>query len=303
MSILRKIYDKGNALLRRSYWINNIAFPDCRKFWTHNVYDLQLVNLGSSSAVAGFDYSGSGIKAANWAMAPQTFVGDYAILTNYCSYLKQGATILIPLCPFSSLGGGNDDLADKYYTVVRPISIPNASLIRRDKVCDIKNHPLKYYPIYALGKELLSLLKLNSNLKCKDYCADANRRIQSWMKEFSLYNLNYPFALINNDRFSDSIESLQKLLLFCKNHGFNVYIILPPMSEALNALIDENVKKRFVYDFLENANIIEAPVLDYFNHRVFADNKYFADSYFLNNEGARVFTEMVLKDIEGAKRK
>ena len=75
------------------------------------------------------------------------------------------------------------------------------------------------------------------------------------------------------------------------------------MSEALNALIDENVKKRFVYDFLENANIIEAPVLDYFNHRVFADNKYFADSYFLNNEGARVFTEMVLKDIEGAKRK
>ncbi|MFK2344631.1 hypothetical protein ACIXNK_10290 [Bacteroides fragilis] len=106
MSILRKIFRKVNGLLRRSYWVNEVVFPDCKKFWNHNTYGLELVNLGSSSAKYGFNYDGVDIKAANWAMAPQTFVGDYAILSNYSSYLKPGATILISFCPFSSLGGG-----------------------------------------------------------------------------------------------------------------------------------------------------------------------------------------------------
>ena len=58
MSILRKIFGKVNGLLRRSYWVNEVMFPDCKKFWNHNTYGLELVNLGSSSAKYGFNYDG-----------------------------------------------------------------------------------------------------------------------------------------------------------------------------------------------------------------------------------------------------
>lgn len=30
MSILRKIFGKVNGLLRRSYWVNEVMFPDCK---------------------------------------------------------------------------------------------------------------------------------------------------------------------------------------------------------------------------------------------------------------------------------
>lgn len=296
MSILRKIFRKVNGLLRRSYWVNEVVFPDCKKFWNHNTYGLELVNLGSSSAKYGFNYDGVDIKAANWAMAPQTFVGDYAILSNYSSYLKPGATILISFCPFSSLGGGNDDLADKYYTVVRPISILHASLRRRDAVMDIKSKPLKYYPLFALIGEIKRLFGLKQQV-CKDFERDANRWINSWKKEFSLYNLHDPFALINQDRFNDSVESLQKLLVFCKSHGYKAVLVLPPMTKHLSQKFDNLSRQQLIYNFIEQSNIINAPILDYIDHEKFSNDIFFRNAYLLNEKGAKEFTNTVLIDL------
>lgn len=296
MSILRKIFGKVNGLLRRSYWINEVMFPDCQKFWNHNTYGLEIVNLGSTSAKHGFNYDSVDKKAANWAMAPQTFVGDYAILSNYCSYLKPGATVTISFCPFSSLGGGNDDLADKYYTIVRPISIPHASLRKRDAVMDIKDKPLKYYPLFALIGEVKRLLGLKRQ-SCKDFEADAGRWINSWKKEFSLYNLHNSFALINQDRFNDSIESLQKLLVFCKSHGYKAVLVLPPMTKHLSQKLDNPLRQQLIYNFIEQSNIIHAPIIDYIDHEKLSNDIFFRNAYILNEKGAKEFTKTVLAEI------
>ena len=104
MSISGIIQRVLNKLVRKSYWYNNIAFGNCEKFWMHRTFDLDVVNLGSSSSVAAFDYSGFvNLKTANWAMTPQTLVADLEILRNYSCYLRKGATVIIPLCPFSCL--------------------------------------------------------------------------------------------------------------------------------------------------------------------------------------------------------
>ena len=101
MNMVRKIIGKFNSLLKRSYWYNEKLLPDCKKFIYHNRYNLDIVNLGSSSAKYAFDYSGLEVAASNWAMEPQSFVNDYAVLTNYSSFLKKGAKVIIPICPFS----------------------------------------------------------------------------------------------------------------------------------------------------------------------------------------------------------
>lgn len=105
MSMTNFIKIKLNGLIRRSYWYNNILFPDCKKFWSHNTFNLDVVNLGSNSGKYAFEYSEEHVKAANWAMGPQTLLADFEILKNYCSYLKNDAVVIIPLCPFTCLGG------------------------------------------------------------------------------------------------------------------------------------------------------------------------------------------------------
>lgn len=298
MSIFRKILSKSNAVAKKySHWYNEEIFSDCGKFWRHSEFDLEVINLGSSSAKNCFNYSGLRIKAANWACSPQSFVGDYAILTNYCSYLKEGATVLIPICLFSSLGGGNDDLADKYYSIVRPISIPHASLRKRDEIMMVKNAPLRYIPFFSMLSDIKSLFKKGDSTSCKDYKADAERWINAWKKEFSLYNLNDSLSLINKDRFEDSVKALQNLLLFSKSHGFKPVIVVPPVTEHLLNEFNTEAQRLFVANFIEQSNLIKVPVLSYVGNPEFSGDEYFRNAFLMNEKGAAVLTNRVLSDL------
>ena len=103
MNLSTKVKRRINALIKRTFWYREVVFADCEKFWKQKTLNLEIVNLGSSVSKYAFDYSNCNNKAANWAMAPQTFVGDYAILSNYLSFLSDNAIVIITLCPFSCL--------------------------------------------------------------------------------------------------------------------------------------------------------------------------------------------------------
>lgn len=296
-SILKKIFGKLNAVVRRTHWYNDVVFPDCRKFWNQREMGLEVVNLGSSSAKCGFDYSGLSMKAANWAMQPQSFVGDLVILENYCSFLKPGAVVIIPLCPFSSLGGGSEELADKYYSVVRFISMPNASFKKRQSIMDMINYPLKHYPLYEMIMDFAYLFCGKKENVVSDFEADADRWIASWKKEFSLYNLHNPLALINQDRFNDSVDALRRLLRSCVEHEYKPVLVLPPISKQLSSKLDDSFRKQFIYNFVESANTINAPFLDYLDDVEFEDDRLFRNAYLLGREGAKLFTNKVVKEI------
>ena len=296
-SILKKVFGKMNAAARRTPWFNEVLFPDCRKFWNHREIGLEVVNLGSSSAKYGFDYDGLGLKTANWAMQPQSFVGDLAILENFCSYLKPGAKVIIPLCPFSSLGGGNDDLADKYYSVIRFISMPHASLKKRQYIQDLRSYPLKYYPLYEMLRDFVHLLRRKKEIVVPDFEADADKWIASWMKEFTLYDLHYPLALVNQDRFNDSVVALSGLLEFCYSHRYKPVLVLPPMSKHLSSKLDECFRKQFVYNLVEKANTVDAPFLNYLDEPEFEGDENFRNAYLIGRKGAKRFTKRVLKDL------
>ena len=281
-------------LLSRTYWYNNVAFGDCAKFWKHRTFEMDVVNLGSSSGKAAFDYSAyPSLKAANWAMAPQTFVADLEILRNYCCFLKEGATVILPICPFSSLGGANDDLPDKYYTVLNIASIPNASFRRYRAQMQIKEKPWLYFP--ALPVDFLR--NKIKRFKTTDIEIDANIRLNSWKKEFSILDFENELSIVNKDSFDDGISVLKKIFNFCKSHRYRVVVILPPVHEALSSKFTPSMKRKFIDAFVEKA--IKDENVDFFDY--FTDKRFtkemFSDSFLLNKRGASLFTDIVLKDI------
>ncbi len=295
MSMVSKVKQVLNALVRRSYWYNNIEFADCSKFWKHNTFNLDVINLGSSSALAAFDYSDySQLKAANWAMAPQTTLADYEVLRNYCCYLRKGATVIIPLCPFTCLGGSKDNFADKYYTVLDIASIPHASYIKKQQVMERKQNPILYYPLMQLftRRPKQKQTVWDEELLVKD----AKMRMESWRKEFSIIRFSDPLSLVNQDAYDDTATILKKMVSFCIERSYRPVLVMPPVSKALQSQFTSELKQLCIDGFVAKAVGNDVKFLNFFTDERFT-NEHFQHSFMLNVSGAKLFTEVVMKEI------
>ena len=295
MSVVSKVKRVLNALVRRSYWYNNIEFADCAKFWKHNTFNLDVVNLGSSSALAALDYSDyPHLKAANWAMSPQTTLADYEVLRNYSCYLRKGATVIIPLCPFTCIGGSKDYFADKYYTVLDIASIPHASYIKKQQVMERKQNPILYYPLMQLftrkSKKYYALMDEESLVK------DAKMRMESWRKEFSINRFSDPFSLVNRDAYDDTAAILKKMISFCIERNYRPVMVMPPVTKALQSQFTNELKLLCIDDFVTKAVGKDIKFLDLFADERFT-NEHFQNSFMLNMAGAKLFTDVVMKEI------
>ena len=155
----------ANKIINRSYWYD-VYWGGVTKFWRINTFDYDVVNLGSYSGKYAFSYNIAGIKGMNWAVGPQSLLHDFNILKNYFSYLKDGANVIIPITPFSSLGVQYSKQSNlKYYTFLHPATIVGFEEDERVKALLIKNNPLKYLSL----KEVLYILKLSLKTYVKRY--------------------------------------------------------------------------------------------------------------------------------------
>ena len=306
MSMTNFIKIKLNGLIRRSYWYNNILFPDCKKFWSHNTFNLDVVNLGSNSGKYAFEYSEEHVKAANWAMGPQTLLADFEILKNYCSYLKNDAVVIIPLCPFTCLGGSSKYMPDKYYTVLKMMSIPCFDYRKKKVVMDMKKSPLKYYPLIEFGRDLVIAFKRIFHISTQKQTLttielenSAKSFMKGWMFEFSIMDFQNDLIMKNMDAYQDSLCILTDMINFCLERGFKPVLTIPPISKQLLIYITPAMRQFFIYDFVEKANVKKVPFLDYMNDHEFAENsRLFMNSVFLNRDGAVLFTKKILRDIK-----
>ena len=65
-----------NSVIRKGYWFNNVSFDGCSRLIKYKVFNTDVVNLGSTSAVHAFNYEGMGRKGGNWAMPRKPLLGD-----------------------------------------------------------------------------------------------------------------------------------------------------------------------------------------------------------------------------------
>ena len=298
MSIVKKILSR---IARQSRWYNEVVFQDCAKFWKIDNYQIEVVNLGSNSAKYGFDYSDCNIIGYNWAMGPQSLMMDLNILQCYYSYLKPGATVIIPLCPFSCMVGYDFSyFSDKYYTVLNHAQIPFFNIHKRVLMNDMRNHPENYIPFVDVLKAVINKLffwRKKKGATCLDFEKDALVFINSWKGQFFIKDFEEEWSCNNKNSFKESQELLSKIVDFCIRYGFKPAVVMPPISPTLKQYFTEGTVNRYVVNYVKDAIGDGAIFLNYLEDKNFADNSLFKNTYFSNNVGAKLFTKTVLQDL------
>ena len=301
MSALGKVKTVLNALIRRGYWYDNVFMPDTRKLNVYSTFNTRVVNLGSTSAVYAFDYSGLGVKGANWALRRNPLAGDLAVLKNYSSYLdEKKSTVIIPLCPFSALSGSYEPFEERYYSILYASSIPGYSYVHAVQAQEKVMNPVMYYPWYALFTDFWHMIfkSESTSLTEEKMVVDAQNWVNNWLHEFSLKDFSTPLSLVNKYNIGEAEQCLNELLVYCKEKNIEVVLAVPPMYRTLSSKFTEEIQKRLFGDLERLAKDHGIKFMNYMNDQEFSQNRtYFRNSYLMNKLGAKAFTKRILTDL------
>lgn len=301
MSIVSKIGGVVNLLIKKGHWYREGAFQDCEKFWGYQRFNMDVVNLGSTSGLKAFNYEGISLNCANWAMTGKSLLGDLAILKNYISYLKtEGSVVLIPLCPFSSLAGRYMALDNRFYTLLHPNSIPNFSYYEQQRVKKMMQRPISFYPMVAVMTDLRFLIqKDNQREKTEEWLKDdAEKRLSNWQTEFSITDFKAPLSLANIDGIEEAVSLLNKIIGVCKSHNIRPVVLIPPVYHTLAEAFSKEIRDIIINPLIHGIEDKTIMFYNYLDDAQFKDDRsLFENSFFLNMKGAKVFTHRVLRDI------
>lgn len=290
-----------NNWVRKSPWYTEGDLKDCQKFWDGIPYNLQVVNLGSNSAKFAFDYSEMNVNAANLAMGPQCLLMDMNILKTYKEHLNKGAVVFIPMCPFSSMAGYNYLIDPKYHTFLPKENIPNYSKKTEAKMLNLKNDPLRTYPLMRLFVDIknsvLGIFKKNGEGKV-DFEASAQGWIKSWMNEFDIQSFDDELSLENAKNKRDSASIIKSIVDYCIENKFRPYVVMPPISKTLTSKMSSSMRNTFIFDYLRIAEIPDSIFLNYLDDEALTSNTdYFQNAYFMNKKGALAFTKKIIESV------
>ena len=297
-----KIKKKLNCWVSQSYWYNEIVFKDCRKFWEMNVSNLDVINLGSSSGVYDFNYSGLSVKGMNWAVAPQTIYGDFAILKQFASHLKKGATIIYPLCPFTSISGAVKYVEDRCYSFLDLDLIPDGHYLHMVKVKQMQKYPLSFYPLLSILRDLKHAVGNNGeNIRILDefqMIEDAKLSMKSWNDQFHIDDLSAPFVGKYKVVYDEGTKLLKEMSVFCKERNLRLVIVIPPMYKTLAGCFSTSARENLIDSFIRSGIDSSVLYLNMMDDENFTnDITLFRSSYYLNTIGAQKYTSYLLNKI------
>jgi len=288
-----------DRLTMRTNWYKN-KIGDGAKFCTNIPINIEVCNLGSNSAKYAFDYEETNLIGRNWAL-PQTLSYDFRVLKNYFSYLKEGgATVLIPLCPFSSCitDFKDDNYNYKYYSFLHPILIVNYSEVTSKKVLRFVDKPFQVSPlksiiriIHDIPNEILTIMN-DQELE-----VDASSWIYGWKTQFNIVNLDNEPSDYNMECIEKNAKLLNEMVEFCQERHLNPIIIIPPMSQALSLKLTNSFRENYIYSLIKKAGISNINFLNYLDDPKFIDSGLYFNSYFLNRNGRKIFTAQVINDL------
>ena len=290
-----------NEWASNTIWFNTtMQFEGCKAISSIGNFDNVIANLGSSSGFYAFNYNAIGVKGINLALPRQSLFADREMIKNYFSYLQNGAVVIIPLCLFSSLEGEDCDFPDSYYMLLQSESIPNYSWKKKLRIQRIYNDPILFFPLFSLVQELRRTMSFRRNPKIDNHQmeTDANNWIKDWMREFRITDFDREFSLVNKDSFESASRILNEIIYFCIDRELKPVIVIPPISRFLSAKVDERMRKKLITDFVNQTDRTIVPFINYLDDNEFADSKFFMNSYFLNEDGAALFTKRVISDLK-----
>lgn len=298
--IIKPVFYILNILIKKTNWYK-INVGDGLKFLKQIDSNLDICNLGSNSGKFAFSYDGTGLKGENWALGPQTLSYDFRILKNYFSYLKEGATVLIPICPFSSCikDFENDEVNYKYYPFLHSILILNYSENSKEKVMRYVHTPFQVSPLMALVRLIKDVRVIDTIIMDMESIEkDADNFMNNWKRQFFISDLDAPVSDLNLDCIKYNTSLLSEMVSFCLERNLKPVIIIPPVTKALSSKLTDKFRENYIYSFIGNTITKHAPFLNYLDDKRFVDINLYLNSYYLNTNGRKVFTKAVLNDLE-----
>ncbi|MGL5355664.1 MAG: hypothetical protein ACRDAQ_03810 [Cetobacterium sp.] len=264
--------------------------------------NLKIINLGSSHTQNGIYYP-QNLSAYNLGLAAQPLYYDFEILKKYSKKLEKKAIIIIPISIFTFYHG-NDfmNLNDRYYNIVDYNQVFNknynsyfSNLIFgywKDKA-NMKIL-LNYFKKCILEKKVLRIEKqYKQNLSQKEKEVQLNGKVKHHLSGIT------DKLIPQNPEISKN--KLLEILNYTKQNNLIPVFITTPQTNLYNSKIVESIYKERIYDHLEDIknksgqNIL---YLDYSHDSRFENNlEYFYDVDHLNEKGAKLFTEIMLKDL------
>lgn len=293
----------ANAIYKRTNHFNN-QFVDVRKYWDIATFpnNLQVINLGSNHPKFGFDYSETGVQAMNCAVGPQTFEYDFAILRKITSHLAVGAHVLIPVCllKFFLYRQKNRGTHTKYYTFLEKDSIVDYNKMEQIKFLKfplIFNPRLLRYVIRDVKKDTRLKLTENPMKDAATLCKDADRWIDCWNREFDITLPTPNLSEENNSDIQQNIRILREMLEFCKIHNFKPIITILPVTDYLSSRFTDEFIQEHILRYINAANTIKAPVLNYLKDKRFTSSELYINSFFMNKKGRNLLTKEMINKI------
>ena len=294
-----------NFLYKRTNHFNN-QFVDVHKFWKNaqRQTNLQVINLGSNHPKFGLDYSNTGVRGENWAVGPQTFEYDFAILRQNAHYLASGATVVIPVCllKFFLYRQKNRATHAKYYTF-----LPKEDIVDYNAWEKFRNitfpviDPRRWrYILKDVKKDTRLELTSNPMTTVEQLEKDAEQWIQIWNKEFDIILPEPTLSKENKREIQSNIRVLREMLEYCTSKGFKPVLAILPVTEHLSSKFTDTFIENHIIKYLEVANTVNAPLLNYLNDERFTDSSLYINSFFMNKYGREEFTRLMvekLKDI------
>lgn len=269
------------------------------KFWDLSKFDYKVVNLGSGSAVHAFNY-GKRTDCMNWAIAPQSLAHDFNILKNYFSYLADGATVFIPLCPFSCLVlKYSKEQNLKYYTFLHPATIFDFDENEREKALQKKGHSRKAIVKYVVKKFFSNKKNRVKRLfKAVNYKKDALMWVNNWKKQFQIEDLN---ATLTNEHIEERKlrqNLLREMVSFCLERNLRPVLVMPPLHRELRALFTSAFVKNYIDDFVFPVLTDRVEFWNYSTSDFFDNDKYFDNSLYMSKKGAVLFTNILIERLQ-----
>ena len=264
---------------------------------------VDFVNTGSTFAFYGIDYEICGVKGLNLALKPQSIEQDFRMLKHYAERYNDGATIFIVVSDlaFAKKKYTDTQTIEKYYKVLNSKEI--------EKYNPIKSIRAKKIPVLYNWKNFLRFhwdvkrnveyeLKVNENDK-EGVDADAYKKCNSWMEEFSLLDLKTAFqAKQFLDEFSYTTDIVSKMISWCKEKGYQPVLVNLPVSAQMKRNFSEEFLDAFYFDNIRQSNKEDVPFIDLQKNEKLSDYLLYIDSCRLNKAGREIITRLLLKEVE-----
>lgn len=260
--------------------------------------DIEIGNLGTSHAQYAFVYEDLDLLGFNFALPAQRLYYDNKILRKYIKNFKEGATLIVPISYISFyLGYDNENFEDfnkMYY--------PFLSLK------DIKKPSLDQYLKYRA----LPILTAESNIK---YVFIKEEKAYEPKAVYKNYTVSIDNMIKDGEetagRHIDFIEEgrkdkeeflaiLDDIISIAIKNNLKPVLVTTPVTKYYNEHFSEDFYNEFygeINNLLENYPNVK--YLDYSHDPRFENSpEYFFDSSHLNLKGGKLFTEIILEDIE-----